>query len=146
MQFDPNNPIVRLCAEGINREAENREEAQGLYRQAWSEATDAYGKFIAAHYLARVQPSVVDKLRWDETALTMALQTDNAEIEGAFPSLYLNIAKGYEDLNDLVNARRHYQLALSFSGQLKDDGYGNMIRSGIAAGIERVNRSMSEGL
>ncbi len=138
MQLDSNNPILRLCAEGINREGESKEEAHSLYQQAWNEATDDYEKFIAAHYLARAQPSTADKLRWDETALVMALQTNNAEVKGAFPSLYLNIAKGYEDLNDLINARKNYQLAASFSSHLLDDGYGTMIRAGIAAGIDRV--------
>jgi rifampin ADP-ribosylating transferase len=59
---------------------------------------------------------------------------------GAFPSLYLNIAKCYEDLNDLGNAKRNYELALSFSNLLPDDGYGNMIKGGIKNGIERVTK------
>lgn len=138
MQFDPDNPIIRLCAEGINREGESKEAACKLYHQAWNEAITSFEKFIAAHYLARVQPSAAEKLQWDKTALAMALQTNDESAKAAFPSLYLNIAKGYEDLNDLVNARQHYQLALSFSEQFKEDSYGKMIRAGIVAGIGRV--------
>jgi tetratricopeptide (TPR) repeat protein len=43
--------------------------------------------------------------------------------KGSYTSLYLNIAKCYEDLNDLDNARKHYELALSFTDLLPDDGY-----------------------
>jgi hypothetical protein len=95
-------------------------------------------KFVAAHYVARVQLGIADKLQWDKTALTMARQTNDEREKTAFPFLYLNIAKGYEDLNDLINAREHYQLALSLVDQLKEEGYGQMIRSGIVAGIKRV--------
>ena len=36
MQFDPENTVVRLCAEGMAAEALGRlEEAQCLFRQAW---------------------------------------------------------------------------------------------------------------
>lgn len=56
----------------------------------------------------------------------------------AFPSLYLNIAQCYENLNDPDNEKRNYDLALSFTGALPADGYGNMIKNGIMSGIERL--------
>ena len=61
-----------------------------------------------------------DKLKWDETALQLALKINDDTIKGAYPSLYLNIAKCYEDLNDFENARKNYQLALSFTNLLPD--------------------------
>jgi tetratricopeptide (TPR) repeat protein len=139
MQFDPNNTIVKLCAQGMALEGEGKsEEALQLFQQAWNEATNDFEKFIAAHYVARHQNSVAEKLQWDETALDLALKINDPKMKGSYPSLYLNIAKCYEDMKDFDNARKNYQLALSYTNFLPDDGYGNMIRSGINKGIERV--------
>lgn len=141
MEFDPNNNIVKLCAEGMDMEGKgNKEEASKLFLQAWNGATNDFEKFTAAHYVARHQKSVAGKLKWDETALQLALKINNDTVKGTFPSLYLNIAKCYEDLNDLDNAKKNYELGLSFSNQLPDNGYGNMIKSGIMKGIERVSK------
>jgi tetratricopeptide (TPR) repeat protein len=52
--------------------------------------------------------------------------------------LYLNIAKCYEGLNNYDKAKKNYQLALSFTSFLPDNGYGNMVKEGITRGIERV--------
>ena len=56
------------------------------------------------------------------------------------PSLYLNIAKCHEDLGDPVQAESNYRLAASFEKYLPEDGYGNMIRSGIRNGLERISK------
>jgi rifampin ADP-ribosylating transferase len=68
------------------------------------------------------------------------LKINDDNVKGAFPSLYLNIAKCFEDLNDFTNARENYQLALLHVGWLSDSGYGNLIRAGIMNGLERVNQ------
>ena len=139
MQFDPNNPIVKLCARGMELEGEAKpDEAAKVFQQAWDEASGNLEKFIAAHYVARHQNSVADKLRWDEIALGMALKINDESIKGAYPSLYLNIAKCYEDLKDFIKARENYLLAQKFESFLFGDGYGNMVRAGIANGIERT--------
>lgn len=137
MQFDPNNPIVKLCAEGMNIEGES-DKALQLFQQAWNESTNNFEKFISAHYLARQQKSIGDKLKWDEIALNAAIKVDNEEIKTSFPSLYLNIGKCYEDLKDFEKATENYQLALSYADYLPNDGYGKMIKSGIMNGLERV--------
>ena len=37
MQFDPENPIIKLCAEGMQLEGEGKkEEAEELFLQAWA--------------------------------------------------------------------------------------------------------------
>lgn len=140
MQFDSNNKIVKLCAKGMEMEGNGKpEDATILFSQAWKEATNDFERFIAAHYVARHQKSVVDKLKWDETALQLALKLNDTTVEATYPSLYLNIGKCYEDLNDFDNARKNYHLALSFTNQLPDNGYGHTIKVGILKGIERVN-------
>lgn len=139
MQFDSNNKVVKLCATGMDLEGQGKKkEALSLFQQAWDEATNDFEKFTAAHYVARHQESVADKLKWDETALASALKMKDDNVKSALPSLYLNIAKCHENLNDFHNARLNYNLALSFSNLLPDNGYGNMIKGGIMKGIDRV--------
>ena len=141
MEVDPNNPVVKLCTLGMDLEGQGKpEEASKLFLKGWNEATNDFDKFTAAHYVARHQKSVADKLKWDETALQLALKIKDSAVKEVFPSLYLNIAKCYEDLNDFSNAKQNYQLALSFSNWLPDNGYGNMIKGGIMKGIERVTK------
>ncbi len=140
MPFDKNNNIVKLCAEGMELEGQGRNnEAFNLFQQAWNEAITDFEKFTAAHYLARHQESIEDKLKWDETALQLALRINDEAVKATYPSLYLNVAKCHEDMNDFANAKKNYELALSFSNLLPDDGYGNMIKAGINKGIERVS-------
>ena len=139
MQFDPENRINKLCAQGMLLEGEGKPaEAAKLFRQAWHEATNDMERFTAAHYVARHQPDAAGKLEWDETALAIALGIEGDAIKATYPSLYLNVAKCYEDLNDPGKAREYYQLAYQFTEFLPDDGYGSMIKRGIAEGMERV--------
>ena|ERR1700744_3467142 len=140
MLFDPENPIIKLCAQGMQLEGEGKhEEAAATFQQAWEQAANDFEKFTAAHYVARHQDSVANKLKWDETALQLALGLEDEGIKGALPSLYLNIGKCYEDLNDFTKAKENYQLALANTNFLHEDGYGNMVKAGINAGIERVS-------
>lgn len=139
MQFDPNNNIVQLCSKGMTMEASGKPgEARALFLQAWNEATSDFEKFTAAHYVARHQPTIAEKLSWDKTALAIAMHIKDASIAATYPSLYLNIAKCYEELDDRENARANYLLAQSYETSLPDDGYGQMIRNGIIKGLERI--------
>ncbi|WCT11422.1 hypothetical protein [Mucilaginibacter jinjuensis] len=139
MLFDPENPINKLCAEGMMAEGEaDPEKAANLFQQAWHEATEAVEKLTAAHYLARHQNNVADKLKWDEIALSFALSISGEEIKSVFPSLYLNIGKCHEDLGNFAKAFENYLSASNFTQYLPDDGFGNMLKAGINKGIERV--------
>ena len=141
MQFDPANHIVKLCAQGIYFEGEGKaEEARINFQKAWDEATNHTEKFISAHYLARHQNSVAEKLKWDIISLQSALKINDEDMKSNYSSLYLNIAKCFEEMKDLENARTNYLLALSFSDSLPKDGYGRMIKSGITAGMERLSK------
>ena len=138
MHFDPDNKIVQLCARGIELEATQPEDAKALFMQAWDISTTDLEKCVAAHYVARHQPSAGEKLHWDKTALEFALKINDSHTKLYYPSLYLNIAKCYEDLNDHDNASINYQNALSYEDNLSEDCYGQMIRSGIRNGIKRI--------
>jgi tetratricopeptide (TPR) repeat protein len=138
MKFDPHNKIVKLCVGGMDLEAINKEEAAALFQQAWNEAANDFERLKSAHYVARHQDYVADKLKWDQTALNLVSKINDETVKESYPSLYLNIAKCFEDLKDFDNARNNYQLALSYTDLLPENGYGNMIKGGIMKGIERV--------
>ena len=123
MEFDPNNNVIKLCVQGMDMEGQARpEDATGIFLQAWNEATNDFEKFTAAHYVARHQKDLINKLRWLETTLQFALKTNNDAVKGTFPSLYSNIAKCYEDLGNLDNAKKNYELAISFKSKPSDKG------------------------
>ena len=123
MEFNPNNSVIKLCIEGMDMEGKGKpEEASRLFLLAWNEATNDFEKFIAAYYVARHQKNVSDKLKWLETALQFALIINNDSVNGAFPSLYSNIAKCYEDLGDHDNAKKNYELAILFKDKPSDKG------------------------
>ncbi len=123
MEFNPNNKIVQLCVQGMDMEEKGKpEEANRLFGQAWNETTNDFEKFIAAYYVARHQNKVPDKLKWLETSLQAALKINNEAVKSAFPSLYLNIAKCYEDLGDFANAKKNAELAISFKEKPSDKG------------------------
>jgi rifampin ADP-ribosylating transferase len=139
MVFDPDNHIVQLCAEGMGKEGEgNKTEAAFLFEKAWNEASNNQERFIAAHYLARVQPDVDSKLKWDLCALDSAIKIEDGSVKAHYPSLYLNVAKCYEDLGNIALAKRNYDLAKFFTQYLPEDAYGKMIRAGIESGIARI--------
>jgi len=98
------------------------EQATRLFLQAWNEAMTPFERFIAAHFVARRQEEVREKLKWLETALKFASEINDDSVNSAFPSLYLNIAKCYEELGDDDNAGKNYELADSFAEKPADKG------------------------
>jgi len=123
MEFNPGNPIIKLCIEGMHMEDIGKpEDASRLFFQAWNEATNDFEKFTAAYYVARHQENIPGKLKWLETALQLALKINNVSVSGAFPSLYSNIAKCYEELGDTDNATKNYELANASKNRPSDPG------------------------
>jgi hypothetical protein len=123
MEFDPSNNVIKLCVQGMDMEEKGKpEEASRIFLQAWKEATNDFEKFTAAYYVARHQKNVSDKLRWLETSLRFALKINDVSVQEAFPSLYSNIAKCYEELNDVDNAKRNHELANSSADNPSDNG------------------------
>ena len=139
MEFNQDNQVIQLCAKGKELEGQGKpEEASHHFKEAWHVAVTDFEKCTAAHYIARHQVTISDKLTWDEEALKYALQIEDETVKGTLPSLYLNIGKCYEDLHDFENAKSNYQAAFSYTHFLPDNGYGNMIKTGIMNGLNRV--------
>ncbi len=123
MEFNPNNNVIKLCVQGMDMEEKGKpEEASRIFLQAWNEATNDFEKFTAAYYVARHQKNVREKLEWLETSLQFALKINDVTVKGAFPSLYLDIAKCYGDSGDLDNAKKNHELAISFTDNPSDNG------------------------
>ena len=123
MVFEPSNKVIKLCVSGMAMEEQgNPDEASSLFHQAWNEATNDFEKFTAAYYVARHQKNDSDKLNWLQTALKFALSINDISVQTALPSLYSKIAKCYEDLGDPDNAKRNYDIALSFKDKPRDSG------------------------
>lgn len=123
MEFNPNGIVVKLCLQGMGLEEKGQpEEASSLFLQAWNEATNDFERFIAAHYVARQQQNVSDRLKWLETALQLALKLNDDAVKAAFAPLYASIAKCYAELNDVDNAKRNDDLANSFADKPTDKG------------------------
>nr|WP_316772321.1 NAD(+)--rifampin ADP-ribosyltransferase [Pedobacter frigiditerrae] len=123
MEFSPFNNVVKLCLHGMEMEQKSKqEEALKLFLQAWDEATNDFEKFLAAHYVARCQKDISDNLKWLEIALQFALKTNDDSVKSAFPSLYFNIAKCYESLGDLDNAKKNNELGNMFKDNPSDEG------------------------
>ena len=123
MEFNPNNNVVKRCLQGMILEEKGKpEEASRIFIQAWNEATNDFEKFLAAYYAARHQENVSDKLKWLEMSLQFALKINDDSVKSAYPSLYLNIAKCYQDLSDLDKAKKNYELATSFKDKPLEKG------------------------
>ena len=123
MEFNPNNHVIKLCIEGMGMEEKGKPgEASMLFLRAWNESTNDFEKFTAAYYVARHQKNVSDKLKWLETALKSALRINDVSVAGAFPSLYSNIAKCYEESGDADNAKKNHELAISSRDTPSDSG------------------------
>lgn len=134
--MDPDNPVVRLCSQGMQAEAEGRDtDARSLFEQAWETAGDDYEACIAAHYLARHQPTSEQTLHWNQECLNRADLVGDDRVKGFYASLHLNMAKAYTDLDESGKAREHYRLAAVHIDGVPPGQYADWTRLAIAEGL-----------
>ena len=102
---------------------------------------------VLAHYLADVQDTLDDEIRWDQTALREHASVGESDLAsvgipsaaGLAPSLHLNLGDGYARRGELAAAREQLDAGRAASGSLGDDGYGAMIRQGLEGLGERLD-------
>ena len=122
-QFDPNNNIIKLCMLGMSMEENGKhEDARDKFLEAWTKTTDDFERFIAAYFVARYQINISDKINWLETSLQFALKLNDESVKSAFESLYLSIAKSYDELCNPVKEKANYELANLHKGVPTDKG------------------------
>jgi hypothetical protein len=139
--MDKENPVVKLCAEGMALEAQGHPaEAMQAFTQAWEIAADDFEASIAAHYVARHQKSDTETLRWNQISLDRANLVKDERVRGFYPSLYLNMGHAHETLGHLGEARHFYHLAQGAFEQLSDDRYGNIVRDAVQRGLDRLSQ------
>ena len=137
--MDPENHVVKLCAAGMEAEFAGRvDDARRLFDEAWHAAQNDYEACIAAHYVARHQPTFADNLRWNQVALACANAAVCEHVRDFYPSLYLNLGHAYEINGDLAAARMNYELAAERAGALTAGPYGDMVRRGVANALLRI--------
>lgn len=137
--MDPDNLVVKLCAEGMQAEAVGDHTlARELFTRAWDAHRDDYEACIAAHYLARHQDNPLEVLHWNQLALEHAEAAGDESVLGFYASLYLNLGWSHEVLGDLGKARRCYELAAARLGDVPDGPYREVVAGGISAGKARV--------
>ena len=95
---------------------------------------------VIAHYLADLQPDLSDDVAWDERALAAHPHvTDDAlapigipHARGLAPSLHLNLGDGYLRQGRIEEAAAQLSAGRAAEDALVDDGYGTLIRNGLA--------------
>jgi len=142
--IDATNPVVALCAAGMAHDGPPGD-ALVFFERAWAERRDDFEACVAAHYLARVQPTAAAVLHWHSVAVQHAeAATDDRRVDPLRASLYLNLgdallAAGRADKASLAVAR-----AGSALGALPADGYRAFIAAGVRRLRERLDRVTDE--
>ena len=124
--------------------AGNFAQAAELFDQAWRQSRDDYERCIAAHYVARHQPSDSLACYWNQTAMDCAERVADSRTAEFLPSLHLNLGKSHEDLHDLTEAERRYMCAAEKLMCLPASAYREIVQDGIARGLQRVRTKMEE--
>jgi len=121
--FHPDNAIVKLCMQGMKLEEQGQlDEARATFLQGWRSAANDFERFLAAWFIARLQPTASERILWYEKALELALKVGNDAVKSAFPALQANLSRWYQEVGDLKKAAMHRELATTSVVQPTDEG------------------------
>jgi hypothetical protein len=140
--MDANNPVVKLCVQGMEAEGKGDPSAAAeLFHRAWDASTNDFERCIAAHYVARHQPTANQALDWNQTAMDCARRVPDDSVAEFMPSLCLNLGKSLEDLGNTAEATRLYRCAKDTVDRLPAGGYRDIVQDGINRALQRVRDS-----
>ncbi|MFE7568235.1 hypothetical protein ACFU76_14950 [Streptomyces sp. NPDC057539] len=138
--MDPDNPVVQLCAQGMRAEAEGREDdARELFLRAWEAAGDDFEACVAAHYLARHQPTPEETLRWNQECLTRADRVGDERVRGFYASLHGNMGRAQLALGRPGQARAHFRSAAERLDDVPPGPYRDWVRLCVARGLRATD-------
>ncbi|MFD8491764.1 hypothetical protein [Amycolatopsis sp. NPDC059657] len=144
--MEPGNPVVLLCGQGMQAEAEGRaDDAHALFQQAWDAAADDYDACVAAHYLARHQKTPQDTLHWNQECLRRADLVGDERVSGFYPSLHLNMARAHEELGERAESHAHYRQAADRIQDTPAGPYQDGIRFAVAKGLRATGEPAPDG-
>jgi hypothetical protein len=135
--IDLTNRVVALCAEGMAMEG-SPADAMRLFEQAWASRSDDFEAAIAAHYVARHQPTPADTLRWNALAVHHAELVPDGRAAGFLASLYLNLADAHEKVGERESAASAVASAAMHLSELPAGGYRELVATGIRRLAERL--------
>jgi hypothetical protein len=137
---DPDDVMARISQGIALTQRGEAVAAKALFSQVWgqiAEDGDPLHRLSLSHWMADLQDDAAEELRWDLRALAAADLLGD-ERAGLYPSLHLNAGEAYRKVGDLDAAGRHLRLGLAAVPDLAHDGYGAMIRRGLAGLGERL--------
>jgi hypothetical protein len=127
-----------MCAEGMAAEG-TPAEARRLFEQAWAARRDDFDAAVAAHFLARHQPTPADALHWNALAVRHAEEITDGRATELLASLYLNLGDAQANIRDLVAAAASVRRAAAHLTALPPGGYREFVAFGIRRLEARVN-------
>ncbi|WP_307248670.1 hypothetical protein [Catenuloplanes indicus] len=130
--------------------AGDRAGARTVLEGLWDSAGDPLHRCSVAHYLADLQDTVADELRWDERALAAfpdltdertRAYDDTWRARAFLPTLHLNLADVHRRAGHPDLARHHLAETTAALDALPGDDYGAMIRDALV----RVRDALAAG-
>lgn len=100
----------------------NNESALQHFLQGWELAKDDYEKFITAYFIARLQESPSERLKWLQIALTYILKVDHEGAKSALPGLYEQIAHCFLKTSNSKEYHAHLDLSMAAKNRPPDTG------------------------
>lgn len=141
MFLDPENPVMQLCAAGMQVDGEPAK-ALALFEQAWAARRDDFDASVAAHFLARHQATTNATLAWNERALHHAETITDDRVLSLLPSLCLNLGESYRIAGRLDEAEQLAHRGVRAVDALQaDDGYAQFVRLGLNRLLQRLHAS-----
>ena len=137
--MDPDNPVIRLCVQGLEAESQQRyDDARALFELAWKSSSDNVEACIAAHYIARHQTNLDQALWWNQIALARADSVRDERVQSFYSSLHLNLGMAHEKVGQTAVAHHHYERAAAHLEHIADNEHRVLVEYGVSRGLKRT--------